>query len=142
MSDLNTQEYDRYEDKLVSIFTYTRADAISDGEQMLLTGELAQIFKGMCYIHPVYITRSVINLIEAGVAANTYVSWRGILHDLAWMSVKSKVESGIDYIKFNCYMVTADVPEEGELMQFYFQVGATDFDDPAPCMTLMTLEDR
>ena len=139
MDDLISQEH---QDKLVPIFVYTRSDAISDGEQMLLTGKLAQICRDVGYKYPMYLTRSVVSLIEAGIAVSNCVSWEGIVHDLAWMSLKAKVEWEVDYVKFNCYMITADVPEEGELMEFYVQVGATDIDDPEPCLTMMTPGDR
>lgn len=49
------------------IYTYTRKQAIKDGEQVLLKGEKAELAKDI-YKYPVYLTRGITALIDKAVA--------------------------------------------------------------------------
>lgn len=144
MSDFNSPIYEADVDLFegVPIISYSRKMMIADGEQMLFEGDDAQAFSDVGYKYPVFVTRSVIGLIETALKANEFANKNTIVNDLAWMSRMCKVSEGYDYAQFKCILPTHANPTEGEELDFYIQVGATDIDDPAPCMTLMTSDDR
>jgi len=54
------------------IYAYTRKQAIEDGEQVLLTGEHAELARDAGWKYPVYLTRGVWDLIEQTVTSKTH----------------------------------------------------------------------
>lgn len=109
------------------IFAYTRAQAIEDGEQILAEGNLAELVKTNGYLYPLYITSAAWEIIDI-------------------CSFPDKTPADI----LAQVLASSHIPEseEGDLRiftwnekNFYIQCGATDLDDPAPCLTLMTPSD-
>ncbi len=122
------------------IYTYSRQDAIADGEQTLIS----EIYPDDCriYKYPVYFTRKVMSLL---VSSNDP---GGIVWDICYMSVKSpsRIELSPSMVKFSVIIENAEIKpdfvEDGcPCYTLFCQVGATDFDNPAPAVTVMFPEE-
>jgi len=120
------------------IFTYTRQQAIEDGCQMLLTDEHAEIARQAGWKYPVYLTAGVTSLIEQAVASERHCNdYNGVLWDILWMSRFGK-DIAPDTRIFDVIITGAG---RKRTHQLYMQVGATDFNDPTPALTIMLPED-
>jgi hypothetical protein len=121
------------------IDVYTRQQAIKDGEQILATGDLAQIARDLGYKYPVYFTRSVQALIQRAVDnPGCHNDWSGVFHSLIWMSQKCIKFKTNDSVIFRCQILGAG---RKKWFDFVMQCGATDIDNPLPALTLMLPED-
>ena len=118
------------------IYTYTRKEAIEDGEQTCIS----EIYPNDCRLfkYPVYFTRKVMSLLENSQDPGAVV-W-----DICYMSINSssRIELSASTIKFSVIIENAEIKpdfvEDG--LPFYTlicQVGATDFDDRTPAVTVM-----
>ncbi len=121
------------------IYAYTRAQAIKDGYQMLLTDKDAQAVKEIGYKYPVYLTTTVIDLMNRAVKNDRWANdWDGILWDILWMSRR-------DSRPVNDYTSKFQVIINGAGRQKYYdliiQCGPTDIDNPAPALTIMFPEE-
>ncbi len=122
------------------IHSYTRQEAIEDGEQILASGELANIARSIGYKYPVYMTRGVFELIEKAVNNQKHCNdWNGVFNDLMTMSRHCAIA-----ISPSCNQFVCIITGTGRVKQhtFYLEVGAMDINDPAPVMTLMLPDDR
>jgi len=115
------------------LFAYTRKMAIEDGCQSLLTGEHAEIARQAGWKYPVYITSGVKELIEQAVASRLN-NYNGVLWDIVFMARFGKDLSEDTRI----FTVIINGVGRKRDHQFCVQVGPTDFDDPAPALTIMT----
>jgi hypothetical protein len=122
------------------IHSYTRKEAIENGEQILATGELANIAKSIGYKYPVYMTRGVFELIEKAVSNQEHCNdWKGVFNDVMTMSRHCARAINMSCSQFICIITgTGRVRKH----TFYLEVGAMDINDPAPVMTLMLPSDR
>lgn len=121
------------------ICSYTRKQAIEDGDQMLLEGEHAQMARQVGYRYPVYLAHGVISLIEVAVNNPKWCNdWNGVLWDILWMS---KVASAKVNEQTRVFTVIITGTGKKRHHHLWIECGPTDIDDPAPCLTIMTRED-
>lgn len=116
------------------VYSYTREQAVEDGEQVLLTGELAQMARQL-YKFPVYLTRSVWALVEMATSDKRYHNdVPGVIWDILWMSRHycRKIDN-----QTTQFQVTITGTGRRRLHTLYIQCGPTDIDDPAPALTVM-----
>ena len=118
------------------IYTYTRKQAIEDGEQTCIS----QLYPSDCRLfkYPVYFTHKVMSLIENSHHPGAVV-W-----DICYMATKStsRVELSPSTVKFSVIIenteIKPDFVEDGcPCYTLVWQVGATDFDDHTPAVTVM-----
>ena len=121
------------------IYTYTRKQAIEDGYQVLLTGKHAELAREAGWKYPVYLTRSVWDLMEQSIASEQDGDMTGVLWNILVMA-----RFGDDITKDTRLfkMMFSEGHGRKRLYEIYLQVGPTDIDDPAPAITIMLPEDR
>lgn len=112
------------------IYSYTRKEAIEDGCQKLLDGDLGKLAQDAGYKWPVYVTNSVFNIVEKAIENETS-DLLGVFWDILFMSRHMKENVSDFMIKFK-------VKINGRFQEFYMETGPIDIDDPNPCLTLMT----
>lgn len=125
------------------ISTYTRKEAIADGDQVELTGDDAQLAREAGWKHPVFLTASITSIIETAVAAEKFCNdYTGVLWDILFMSaLKAKqCQPGENLIAFPVIITGTGQKDDTYLM--YAQVGARDIDEPEPAITIMLPEDN
>lgn len=114
------------------IYSYTRKQAVEDGEQVLLDSQLT---KEAAFNYPVYITDSVYVVIEQAINEFkkdfTGIVWDilSVLHTI----IKSSKDDSTT-IEFSVFIGDKDY-------KLFAQIGATDIDDPQPAITIMRQED-
>jgi hypothetical protein len=122
------------------IYTYSRKEAIEDGEQILVDGELARIARAAGYRYPIYMTRGVFELIETAVKnERCHNDWNGVFGDVMTTSRYCARLVSPSCRQFICIITGTGRKRKHT---FYLEVGAMDIDDPAPVMTLMLPIDR
>jgi hypothetical protein len=125
------------------IHAYTRQQALEDGEQVCLS----ERFQKECrlYRYPVFCTRAVWELIEEAVnnlqAGNDYA---GVVWDIIFMSIMSPGRKKLDQATYKFSVIVqgaSQTPERYEdgmpIYHLISQFGATDIDNPNPCITIM-----
>ncbi len=121
------------------IYTYTRAQAVEDGYQMLLTGKDAQAAKEVGYKWPVYLTTGIVDLMNRAIENPRWPSdWDGILWDILYMSRRAS-QSVNEYT--SKFQVIINGAGQKRYYDFVIQCGPTDIDDPAPALTIMFPEE-
>lgn len=124
------------------IFSYTRKDAVADGEQIKLEGEFAQIAADLGYKVPVYFTR---------LAWADSVKWddkvtghgqdeRGRLHDVLFVMLLAIRAAG-DRATIKSTVSVLQPDGRRAPVNLFCQIGPTDIDDPAAAITIMTSDD-
>ncbi len=112
-----------------------------DGEQTCVS----DLYPSDCrlYKYPVYFTKAVMGLLEH--SGNPAL----IVWDIIYMSIKSpsRIELNESTYQFGVIVENADrtpdfVEDGSNCYNLIVQVGATDFDDPAPSVTIMFPEER
>jgi hypothetical protein len=122
------------------VYAYTRKEAIEEGEQVLVEGELAGIARGAGYKYPMYMTRAVFELIERAVNnKKCHNDWSGVFSDVMITSRYCSRAIGLSCRQFICIITGTGRTKKHT---FYMEVGAMDIDDPTPVMTLMLPIDR
>jgi hypothetical protein len=122
------------------IYSYTRAEALADGQQVLLTGELADMARQAGWRYPVYITDTVWNVVEAAIANKKHCNdLKGVIWDILYMARRVGREVSPDTRIFEVIITGTG---RRRVYQFYIQVGPTDIDNPDPALTIMSHEDR
>lgn len=119
------------------IYSYTRKQAIEDGEQVLLDAKLT---KEAGYKYPVYVTRSVWNLVEMAASNKKHCNdLQGVLWDILWMSIRNHTRR----IETNTYQFLVIITGTGRVRNHNMLVncGPCDIDDPAPVITIMMPQD-
>lgn len=122
------------------IFTYTRKQAIADGYQTRLEGEHAELARQAGWKVPVYITSGVRKMIDQAVASERHCNdYNGVLWDILWMAcAASRKRQFNDTVIFTVIITGLGRKRHHPLCA---QIGATDFDDPTPALTIMLPED-
>jgi hypothetical protein len=121
------------------IYTYTRKQAIEDGYQVLLTGKHAELAREAGWKYPVYLTRSVWDLMEQSVASKQDGDMTGVLWNILVMA-RFGDDIANDTRAFK--MMISGCYDKKRLREIYLQVGPTDIDDPSPAITIMLEQDR
>jgi len=117
------------------IFTYTRKQAIEDGIQFALTDEAAKMAKDVGYKYPVYMTTGIFELIKNAVNdKKNHNDFNGVMWDILWMSRAHSKYTSETSIEF-------EVIINGTVCKMWVECGATDPDDPTPCLTFMLPEE-
>jgi len=120
------------------IYTYSRKQAVEDGFQVKLEGELADLARQV-YRYPVYITGTVWAIIEKAVANKKHHNdLKGVLWDILYMSTHASAPLDEQTRHFNVYITGAGRRRKWYM---YAKCGPTDFDDPAPAITIMFPDD-
>lgn len=123
------------------IFTYSRKEAIADGEQTCVSA----LYPHDCrfYKHPVYFTRAVMGLLEGSPNPGLIV-W-----DIVYMSLKSPSRIKLNEATYQFGVIVENTSRKPDFIEdgsncynLITQVGATDFDDPEPAVTIMFPEER
>jgi len=110
------------------IYSYTRKQAIADGEQV----EVDNMGR---FKFPVYITRVVNNIIQRTIK-NSCSDLEGVLWDIYTMATSHLAKKlSPSEVKFTVRIGRKDY-------ELFMACGATDIDDPSPRMTVMVAEDR
>lgn len=121
------------------IYSYTRKQAVEDGEQVKLEGELADLAKEAGWRFPVYLTRSVWNIIEKAVNNKNHLNdLKGVLWDILWMAARSAKRGG-SVINFSVAITGAGRNRNWNMIA---NCGPTDIDDPSPAITIMLPKDQ
>lgn len=125
---------DKQEDfwKDAEIIAFTRARALETGQQVKLEGELAELAREAGFIVPVYITFSVMQLIEKAITKGA--DKKGVLWDVLLLAARTGQTLSENTKKFR-------VKISGLNYELYAQAGAVDIDDAAPCITIMMSRD-
>lgn len=120
------------------IYSYTRKQALEDGEQVdANTGELAEISRQHCK-YPVYMTRTVHDLIEQAVSDPKHCNdRRGVWHDILWMTRHGQA---LDEATRQFKVIITGTGHT-RIHTLIAQCGPLDFDDPRPCVTIMHPEE-
>ena len=115
------------------IYVYSRKNALEDGIQVdANTGDLAEVTR-QHYKVPVYMTKSVWDLIEKAVENPNWANdLKGVWHDILWMS-KFSMNRNASYNYFTV-IITGTGRVRNHKMKI--EIGALDFDDPRPAVTV------
>lgn len=129
-------------DQIEVLHVYTRAQAVADGEQILLQGELAQMAKDQGIVVPIYFTRLAwADAVKWEKGADSYgQDEKGRLHDVLFvLGMTIRANRGGNRVKFSVSVVQ----EDGRKLTtpLYAEIGATDHNNPAPAITIMVGDD-
>ena len=119
------------------IYTYTRAQAIADGEQVEVTKTAAEADIKF----PMFLTRSVYDSFVAVPPGVTGQDEAGRLWDLVWMTRMAIIRArpGCDRLPVALYVRNDN--HQPRLVKLVAMCGPLDIDDPAPAITLMLPEE-
>ena len=115
------------------IYTYTRAQAIADGEQVEASTVAAEA--GLKF--PTFLTRAVFENYVAVPAGVTGQDEAGRLWDVIWMTryAIQRSRPGVDRLPVALYVRNDD--RAAKLVKLIAVCSALDIDDPQPAITLM-----
>lgn len=119
--------------ELDTIHVYSRAEAVADGVQVLVEGELADMARQL-YKFPIYLTQSVHSLIEEAVDFRpNRNSWSGVLWDVLYMSRAVGQPINESATEFRVLIM-----HKGNMVEhrMVIECQPTDVDNPAPCLTV------
>jgi len=119
------------------IYSYTRKDAIEDGEQVRLNDA---IVKEAGFKFPVYITSSINDIIKRSVDNENFSNdVEGVTWDILSMLMFAIKRSD----KTNDIEVTVRINGAGRKKNFHLfaQIGPVDIDDASPAITIMLPEE-
>ena len=119
------------------VYAYTRAQAVADGVQVEVTKTAQEA--GIRF--PMFLTRAVY---EAYVAVPPNVTGQdeaGRLWDIVWMTRFAilRARPGVDRIPVALYVRNDN--HRAKLVKLIATCGPVDFDDPAPAITVMLLDE-
>lgn len=119
------------------IYTYTRKQAIEDGLQVLADRKLSQE-AGIKY--PVYLTSGVVELINKAVNNPKYLNdFDGVLWDIYTIFRFAAKNTRGNTLYFKVIILGVG---RKRYIDFIAEIGSTDFDNPAPAITIMLPEER
>ena len=119
------------------IYTYTRKQAIEDGLQVLADRKLSQE-AGIKY--PVYLTSGVVELINKAVNNPKYLNdFDGVLWDIYTIFRFAAKNTRGNTLYFKVIILGVG---RKRYIDFIAEIGPTDFDNPAPAITIMLPEER
>lgn len=113
-----------------NIFTYTRAEAIADGVQFE-----CPLAKEAGYQYPVFITCGIHSLINEAVkyGVNDY---NGVLWDiLNVLKVEIRKQPNVKNVRAKVVIIW--INDKPKVFEVVASIGAMDFDDAAPALTIM-----
>jgi len=115
------------------IITYTRKQALADGVQV----DVSTLAREARFGIPVFLTAAVHESFVKVPAGVSYQSETGRLWDILWMLrwAIGKKRSDARRIPFQLYVRNSDT-EGAKLITLAAEVGALDFDDPQPALTI------
>jgi len=115
------------------IYSYTRSQSITDGEQV----EVTKIAEEAGIKFPMFLTRSVFDNFVAIPANVTGQDEAGRLWDLVWMTRMAIIRArpGCDRLPVALYVRNDN--HRPRLVKLVATCGPLDIDDPAPAITLM-----
>jgi hypothetical protein len=130
---MNTHLNDPAEDFGEPLYTYTRAQAIADGEQVEVTKTAAEA--GIKF--PVFLTRTVFDDFVAVPPGVTGQDEAGRLWDLVWMTRMAIIRArpGCDRLPVALYVRNDN--HRARLVKLVAMCGPLDIDDPAPAITVL-----
>ena len=126
------------------IASYTRADALADGEQI----NLSEKYPDECslYKFPVFCTNKIWGLIQSAVENTEHCNdFKGVIWDVLYMSIHAPGRNSIlggTGTEFTVIItggnVTPDFYEGGQpIYRLHSICGPMDIDNPAPAITIM-----
>ena len=122
------------------IYTYTRKQAIDDGQQVKAP-ETMCAEAGFRTGWPVFITREVWNNFVEVPEGVTAQDVSGRLWDILWMASLAARKPGPEGPRqFTVYVRNDNRKPQPRTL--YMECGPVDIDDPAPCITIMAAADR
>ena len=115
------------------IYSYTRSQAVADGEQVEVTKTAAEA--GIRF--PLFLTRSVYDSFVAVPSGITGQDEAGRLWDLVWMTRMAIIRArpGCDRLPVALYVRNDN--HRPRLVKLVAMCGPLDIDDPAPAITLL-----
>ena len=120
------------------VFTYTRKQALADGVQM----EATPLATEAGFRIPVFLTAGVYEQYVKIPDGVTGQDETGRLWDVIWMLRHAirKARSDARRLRVELYVRNFD-EKPAELVFLAAEIGAVDFDDPRPCITVMMLDE-
>jgi hypothetical protein len=116
------------------IDVYSRKDALEDGFQVDANKEPFAEVSRQHYKFPIYMTRSVYDLIERAVQNERWANdWKGVWHDILWMSRVMKRHIDESTVVFQVIIRGAGRKSKYTMIA---EVGPKDYDDPSPAITI------
>ena len=134
---MNTHQDDLAEFFGQPIYTYTRAQAVADGEQVEVTRTAAEA--GIRF--PVFLTRSVFDTYVAVPPGVTGQDEAGRLFDLVWMLRFAIIRArpGCDRLPVALYVRNDN--RRPRLVKLVAVCGPLDIDDPTPAIIVLLPDD-
>lgn len=119
------------------IYTYTRADALADGQQIDVSTTAQEA--GIRF--PFYITRAVFDAYVTVPPDVTGQDEAGRLWELVWMTRFAIIRSRPGLSRLPVALYVRNDNQRSRLVKLVAVCGPRDFDDPAPAITLMMLDE-
>ena len=122
------------------IYTYTRKQAIADGEQFNVDDFDVTIRSNNNFKIPVFITKGIKKVITQSLELG-FNDFNGVLHDILYMlhhKIKI-VNTDSDLIKFEVLIYCLN--HKHKTFEFYAQISSMDIDNLDPALTVMTKHD-
>jgi hypothetical protein len=117
------------------IYSYTRADALADGQQIDVSTTAQEA--GIRF--PFYITRAVFDAYVTVPPDVTAQDEAGRLWDLVWMTRFAIIRSRPGVSRLPVALYVRNDNQRSRLVKLVAVCGPKDIDDPAPAITLMML---
>lgn len=122
------------------IFSYTREQAVADGQQIKFDGELAALAAEAGWKFQVYMTDTVWNLVEMAVANKKHMNdLKGVLWDIFYMGAHGPAKMLDASTKQFQVIITGTGRTRNHWLKV--QVGPTDIDDATPAVTFMMADE-
>ena len=118
------------------ICTYTRADALKDNEQV----EITKLAKEYGFVFPVFITKSVNDIVEESTQYGCN-DRNGVLWDILTILMVSIKSANQDISRLTVKILITWENDKHKECEFIVTVGAMDFNNPSPALTIMTSND-
>lgn len=121
------------------IHTYSRAQAIEDGVLIDANfGDLAEVSR-QHFKYPIAMTSAVFGIIEDAVNDPRWANdWKGVWHDICWMSHKAVIQRSEDS---STVLFKVVIRGAGRKELYTFKMVCGPNDDASPCLTLMLPEE-
>ncbi len=120
------------------IYKYTRAQAIADGYQYKVDDLVKDLSKEAGIIYPVFITASVKEIIYESLNYGCN-DLEGVLWDIFTMFKLKAKNTQESFLNFEVFINWKN--NKPNKFKFWAEIGATDFDNAEPSITIMTDED-
>ena len=120
------------------VYSYTRAQAIEDGVLIDATiGDLAEVTR-QHFKHPVAMTEAVYHLIRRAVEHPKHLNdWRGVWHDILWMSRKNIIRR----FDATCHLFQVTITGTGRRNLHTLKAMCHPGDNAEPVITIMLPEE-